>query len=928
MHETKEALSGSRMIYFFGDSTCEGDPKRKDILGGKGSSLAAMSCAGLPVPPGFTIAIPCCRHYHEHNGHWPDGLEGELRAYMARLEKCTGLVFGEGKTPLLVSVRSGAAQSMPGMMDTILNCGLHPGLAAHVADKARFWSVYAAFIQQFANTVAHIPIPAFDEVADGLAQKADFEQAMAEAYIGLYERESGKRFPTTAWDALCQCVNAVFESWNNERANIYRKSHGLENLEGTAVNVQSMFNSRVSGIAFTANPAKPSADEIVIESSYGLGESIVSGDVTPDRFVLDSKTLAIKETALGRKDHVMTGLQADSEDETFDPDAASLTEEQVLEVGRIALNVEKYFGFPVDIEWGLANGRFSLLQSRAVRGLDVARDAEVGRLEEIARLKEIVARSRSKSKVWIVHNLAETLEKPKPLTWDIIRGFMSGNGGFGQMYKDFGYRPSEQVCEEGFLELICGRIYADSDRTAALFWEGMPFEYDHQEVLANPRLLEAAPTKFEADRADEKFLLRLPGTLMAMLRSSRTMKKARRNAVQVFEHEQLPTFREYLSEKREQNLWEMSTEAVIAELRDRIRRVLTDFGKESLKPGFFGGCARAELETLLTQILGPMEGEKMTQVLTSGLEGDSTVEQNAMLFRVAQGKDTMDEFINRYGHRAVGEMELANPRWREDDSYVRQIVENQDVEEDHSPATLHKRNAERREETLRQLPELLAESGGSSMREEVEDLAREAQVLLPYREIGKHYLMMGYELIRQAILELGSRWTIGDDVFYLYLEELPLFESDRERLVSLIGKRKVRWQSAQRLDLPDVVGSEELDVLGLPRQIEAASEMDALSLSAGIFTGTARIVFDPGDAKDLGDSCVLVCPSTDPSWTALFTKIRGLIVERGGVLSHGAITARDFSIPAVACPSATQIIRDGAKVRVDGDRGHVTIIEE
>jgi pyruvate,water dikinase len=104
--------------------------------------------------------------------------------------------------------------------------------------------------------------------------------------------------------------------------------------------------------------------------------------------------------------------------------------------------------------------------------------------------------------------------------------------------------------------------------------------------------------------------------------------------------------------------------------------------------------------------------------------------------------------------------------------------------------------------------------------------------------------------------------------------------------------------------------------------------MDGLSLSAGVVTGTARIVFQPDEAGHLGDQCILVCPSTDPSWTALFTTIKGLIVERGGVLSHGAITARDFSIPAVACPNATSIISNGARVRVDGDRGHITIIED
>ncbi len=929
MHEAEEMKSeASRLVYFFEDDARQIAPQGKDVVGGKGASLAAMSCAELPVPPGFTISIPCCRYYHQHDNKWPEGLESELQANMVRLHELTGKRFGEGADPLLVSVRSGAAESMPGMMDTILNCGLHPALATEVPDEAHFWTVYTQFIRQFAHIVAGIPLSAFHDAAEKLGEPVETAKALAEAHIQLYERESGREFPVTAWDTLRECINGVFGSWNNQRARIYRKAHGLEHLEGTAVNVQSMFNSQVSGVAFTANPAKPAAEEIIVESSYGLGESIVSGDVTPDRFVLDYGSLDIKERALGQKDHVVTGLGKDSDAATFDPAASSLTDDQITEVGRLALKVEAHFGFPVDIEWGLADGKFSLLQSRAIRGLDVARDAEVGRREEIERLKRLVSESRKKDKVWIIHNLAETLQTPTPLTWDIIRGFMSGNGGFGQMYKDFGYRPSKRVCEGGFLELICGRIYADSDRASELFWESMPFAYDHQELLADPRLLDTAPTKFDADRADEKFLLRLPGNLLALLRAKGRTRRARRDAIKVFEEVELPRFREYVSERREQDLVELPTDEVIAELHDRVRCVLMDFGKESLKPGFFGGCARLELEAKLTQLLGRVEGEKLTQVLISGLMGDTTVEQNAMLFRVSQGEETMEAFLECYGHRSAGEMDLANARWREDDAYLRQIVDSQKISEDHSPASLHKRNKERREQAMRDLPDVLAQWGGSFMREEIEGLAIEAQDLLPYRETGKHYLMMGYDLIRTAVVELGRRWKLDNDVFFLHLDELEQLESDRDRLVQEIAKRKVRWQSARLLDLPDVISSDRLDDLGLPRQIEAASELEARSLAAGVVTGTAHIVFSPSDATDLGDDCILVCPSTDPSWTALFTTIKGLIVERGGVLSHGAITARDFSIPAVACPDTTQIIKNGAKVRVDGDRGHISIFED
>ena len=931
MPEADKGLAAEQMIYFFGLDACEGDAARKDVLGGKGASLIAMSCAGLPVPPGFVISIACCRHYQEQGGRWPQGLESELRRYVGRLEQVTGRRFGQGRDPLLVSVRSGAAVSMPGMMDTILNCGLHPGLADEVADKALFWMVYAAFVQQFAATVAKIPAAAFDEESREAARAAKPERTLAERYMRLYEGISGRKFPLTAWDALRECINAVFDSWNNERAIVYRKSHGLEGLAGTAVTVQSMFNSQVSGIAFTANPSRPAAEEIIIESSYGLGESIVSGDVTPDRFVLDRRSLRLKETTLGHKDHIMSGLTL-AKVPLLDPSVASLADEQVSELARLAVKVENYFGHPVDIEWGLADGRFTLLQSRPIRGLDVALDVEQGRQEEIARLKQLAASEGTKNgKVWIVHNLAETLETPTPLTWDIMRGFMSGDGGFGVMYKDFGYRPTERVCREGFLELICGRIYCDADRAAELFWEGMPLEYDHQEVLANPRLLEAAPTKFEPAKADERFLLRLPKNLRAMIRSGRTMKKARRAALKNFRDVALPRFLSYLKEQRARDsswLPKLSTQQVIAEINDRIQRVLTDFGKESLKPGFFGGCARAELEAKLVQLLGPAEGPMFCQTLTSGLEGDTTVEQNALLFKVAHGRASLEDFLKLYGHRAVAEMELAKPRWREDDDYLLQIVASQKTAASHSPASLHKANAEKRERAMRELPEVLARWGGGFLRCDIEALAVETQQLLPYRETGKHYLLMGYELIRQAILELGRRWKLGDDVFFLHLNELEQFEQNRERLTAETEKRKIRWRSARRLDLPDVINSAELDQLGLPRQIAAVKEMKALALSSGVVTGTARVVRSPDEAKDLGDDCILVCPSTDPSWTALFTIIKGLIVERGGVLSHGAITARDFSIPAVACPDATLIVKSGAKVRVDGDRGHVTIIEE
>jgi phosphohistidine swiveling domain-containing protein len=918
-------MSEPRWIYFFGDGGSEGDPGRKDILGGKGASLAAMSRAGLPVPPGFTISVECCRHYHSSGRAWPAGLEDQLRQYLARLENVTGRPFGKGPRPLLVSVRSGAAVSMPGMMDTLLNCGLHPALADELADKDRFWLAYRQFVQQFAQTVADVKLDGQPADGRGQATGAQHDRELAESCRKLYESRTGRPFPSTPWQTLVECVNAVFESWNSRRAVVYRKSQDVRGVDGTAVNVQAMFPSEVSGIAFTANPADPLARDIVIESSYGLGEAIVSGGVSPDLFIVDRDSMAIRSRTLGHKVHAVAALDGPAGPQVLDLAAFSLSDDQVHEVARLALKVEQHYGLAVDIEWAFAGGKFALLQSRPVRGLEVALDIEVGRQEEVARLKSLAA---GKRKVWVAHNLAETLASPTPLTWDIIRHFMSGRGGFGRMYRDMGYRPSPAIDADGILDLICGQIYVDPDRAAHLFASHLPVEYDLDAVAEDPGLLEMAPTKFDPKRADATFLLRLPKMIAAMIRTSRRTKRARSGAMERFDKDVLPPYLAYVEAGRGRDLTGLSTQQVIEELHARIARVMDDFGAESLKPGFFGGVARGELERILTRLMGAHAARELCAALTSGLDGDSTIEQNAMLFRVARGQADMGEFLRLYGHRAVGEMELSTPRWHEDHSYLDGMLAGHRRPAARSPEDLHAANVERRLAAEKELPGVLAKWGGSCQREEVQALLAEAQHLLPHREVAKHYLMMGYDLLRRAIMELSRRWDIGRDVFFLKLDELGRFEKERGTLMAQIGSRKVRWQSAQRLLPADVIDSNNLENLGFPDAVESAHQMDALPLAPGMAEGEVRIVHSPDQAYDLPDDCILVCPSTDPGWTALFVSIRGLVVERGGVLSHGAITARDFGIPAVACHQATRRLASARRIRVDGGAGQITVLDE
>jgi pyruvate,water dikinase len=896
-------------VHAFGEPGDGCDPARRDILGGKGASLALLARAGLPVSPGFIISTACCPLVIAQ-GVWPEGLEAEVRAALAGLERRTGRVFGAGGDPLLVSVRSGAAVSMPGMMDTILNCGLTPAMAGGPG----FWRAYRQFAEAFARTVGGI---AADELAAIRHAGDGSDEAMAFQVRQLYQRRTGRAFPDDGWGALTACIDAVFRSWNSERAVAYRRQHGIAGAAGTAVTVQAMFPSRIAGIAFTANPTSPDADELVIEASFGLGEAVVSGDVAPDRFILARADRTLKSISLGRKSQ---GIRAYGDVGEHAAGARTLDDAQLAELAGLALRAEACFGCPVDVEWGWAAGRFDLLQARPIRGLDVARAVEPARAAEIARLRALAGGGR---RVWTAHNLGETLPAPTPLTWDIVRAFMGGDGGFGRMYRDFGFQPGPLVCAEGFLELICGRIYADPERAAQLFWKDLPLTYDLEALAAGRASLESPPSRFSPERARPDFLIRLPATLWAMLRSSRRMGSARAAARARFEEEVLPPFLAFVGEKRTQALDALSVPALLAELHLRRRRVLDGFGGESLKPGFFGGVARAELEALLVRILGA-DGRCLALELTGGLDGDVTCEQNIMLHAVATGNAERTGFLERFGHRTVGEMELAEPRWREDPGFLDNLIAAH--RGGASPAERHQANRQRRQAAEAALPGLLADAGGSSFREAVMAALRLAQDLLPYRENGKHYLMMGYELIRTVILELSRRSGLGRDIFFLRLHELDGLAARDGSFGAVIAERRLRWQALRRLEMPERIDSDRLDDLGRPPPLPAASELPGDAVSGGVASGEVRLVRDPHAARDLGSGYILVCPSTDPGWTPLLLNARGLVIERGGVLSHGAIIARDFGIPAVVCPGIMRRLAAGDRVRVDGDRGMVAIL--
>ncbi len=309
-----------RWVYGFGGGSADGDAKMKNLLGGKGANLAEMSALGLPVPPGFTITTEACVHYYSNGKTYPVHLEDQVRAGLAKVEAITGKVFGDPANPLLVSVRSGARASMPGMMDTVLNLGLNDatveGLAKLSGDRRFAFDSYRRFIQMYSNVVLDLDHHMFEEILDEHKDRLDVSidtalsaedwEAVVTDYKAAVERELDRPFPQDPAEQLWGAVSAVFASWMNERAKFYRRMHDIPESWGTAVNVQSMVfgnmgETSATGVAFTRNPSTGEArlyGEFLINAQ---GEDVVAGIRTPQSLTKIARE-EMGETALSMEE--------------------------------------------------------------------------------------------------------------------------------------------------------------------------------------------------------------------------------------------------------------------------------------------------------------------------------------------------------------------------------------------------------------------------------------------------------------------------------------------------------------------------------------------------------------------------------------------------------------------------------------------------
>jgi phosphohistidine swiveling domain-containing protein len=738
---------------------------------------------------------------------------------------------------------------------------------------------------------------------------ATAEDGAVASFAGQQETMLGVSGERAVVDSIAQC----WASLDSARARAYRQRQRLDDADiAMGVVVQRLVPALVSGVLFTRDPHDPHGRRMLVEASWGLGESIVSGRVSPDRYFLDHDTAAVLERHISTK-HTMTTADGPTPVPPEKQALPCLDDKQLEQLSALGRQIEALYGEARDVEWAWADGRFWILQARPITAATAAEREQVRR-EEIASL---TARADPQGTVWSRYNLSEVLPAPTPMTWAIIHRLLSGRGGFGMMYRDLGCTPDPALDAEGVFDLVCGRPYCNLTREPRMQFCGLPLAHSFVALRSAPEKALYPTAGFNPAEVGPRFWILLPVVLVKLFRFELRLKRLGRTVAPQLRERIFPAFAADVEQESARDFTRDESPALIERLEFWTSRTLVDFARDSLKPTALVAVAMAKLQRELSRRLGPDRARAAVSQLAMGVRPDPQADLPTAVREFASGQLDRATFLTRFGHRGSDEMELSQPRWIEDPTVLNHLVSGASpLSTRHSPLAT----------PTSAWDMVCAEAKlSATQRAALEPILRDMQTYLGLRETAKHYLMKGYALIRQTLLELDRRHELEGGIFYLTPEELPPLTKGRD-FSDLIAQRRRRRTVALSIDVPAVIFSDDLEAIGRPVEVAGADILQGVPLSAGVAEGPALVLEEPDPARVLPEPYILVCPSTDPAWVPLFMGARGLVMETGGILSHGAIVAREFGLPAVAgIPDAGRRIQTGQRLRVDGSTGKVVV---
>jgi phosphohistidine swiveling domain-containing protein len=840
------------------------------LAGGKGANLGELLQAGLPVPPGFVVTTAAYRHFVAANSLQ---LEIERLAQAAPPDDMTAL--------------TGAANAIGALFATAI---MPPETATAIRE---------AYV-----TLRELPVAVRSSATAEDLPGASFAGQM-DTYLNIRGAE-----------ALLEAVRRCWASLWTARAISYRAKQGIApGAVSLAVVVQELLAADAAGVLFTANPVNGRRDQMVIDGCWGLGEALVSGQVTPDHWVVNARIGAVLEARIARKE-VMTTRQ-ETGTVTL-PVPASLQEKPVLDEAQVAAltdlgrRVAAHYGAPQDIEWALAHGRLYLVQARPITSLFPLPQPEP-------------AVSAGERVCVCVNTLQGLVEPFTPMGIAAFRAFGRGVAGLVGVRVRRGEAPPP-------FKVAAGRVYLDitpvlrNRTTRAVVLRGSG-AIDRQIsailrfLVERDRDLVARSGHFPF-RPPVGFLLRKLGQLFwAALfpDAARAGLLARTEA------------RVAALEKRADAL------RGLAERQRFIEGMLPRLG-----PDYFShflplvGCAWLAVSLVRAKLQVWLGDDTALQPVLRALPHNPTTEMDLALWGVAQrlkkegvapsaGHPAVQVFLARYGHRAAREIDLGVSRWSEDPTPILNILRTYLTHgEEADPARHFRRGAELADETVADLIERVRREKGRLRAAWLRFLLRRVRALAGLREYPKFYAVRILAAVRRTLAGAGAelvaagRLDRAEDVFFLDLRDV---QTPHDLRAVAAANRADYERERSRRAIPRVLTSTGETFYSAPTVTPGA--LIGTAASAGVYEGRVRVVFDPREAK-LEPGEVLVAPGTDPAWTPLFLSAGALVMEIGGMMSHGSVVAREYGIPAVVgVAGATQQLQTGQRVRVDGENGLV-----
>jgi phosphoenolpyruvate synthase/pyruvate phosphate dikinase len=722
-------------------------------------------------------------------------------------------------------------------------------------------------------------------------------------------------------DAILQHISLCWASLFTDRAVIYRMQNGFDHSQVyLAVIVQRMVFPQASGILFTADPMTSNRKRLSIDASYGLGEALVSGLVSADSYTVQdgeivNKRIATKKLAIyGRKEGGTETKQLEPDQQT----SQTLTDQQIVQLALIGRQIEANFGSPQDIEWCLAEDTFYIVQSRPITTLypiPVANDQE--------------------NHVYLSVGHQQMMTDPiKPLGLSfylLITPAPMRRAG-GRLFIDVAPRLSTPVGREALLTTIG----SDPLIKGALM---TIIERDFIKLLPNDQTA-AMPGRSNTDMLEQ--IESKPNIVSDLIQSNRASVEELKQNIQT---KSGPDVLDFILEDIQQ-----------------LKKILFD----PLSTAVFMTAINASL--WINEKMNEWLGEKnAADTLSQSVPYNITSEMGLALMGVAdrirpypdvidylqhvkddtfldelvkfeggqEAHDAIYSYLDKYGMRCAGEIDISRTRWSEKPiTLVPMILGNIKAFE---PNEGHRKFEQGRQEALEKEQELLARLNqlpdGEQKAEETKRMIRRIRNFIGYREYPKYGWVSRYFVYKQAFLKEAEQLVQGgvilekEDIFYLFFEELHEVVRTKKLDYQIISKRKEDYKLFEKLTPPRVITSDGEIISGTyNRENLPADAIVGLPVSSGVIEGRARVILNMEDAI-LEDGDILVTAFTDPGWTPLFVSIKGLVTEVGGLMTHGAVIAREYGLPAVVgVENATKLIKDGQRIRVNGTDGYIEII--